>query len=136
MAHTVEPIITTMMRQIDGRSWCKFFLEHAVVVARALTVEPITAFVLDELLLFDGDDCRRDLAYEIPIVGDDDHGPVQELQCLLQHLFRGNVEVIRGLIQNRKLQSHSIIQHRINRAFSSPLRFSPCLSTASPLGRD
>ncbi len=32
------------------------------VVARALTVKLVIATVLDELLLLDGNDCRRDLA--------------------------------------------------------------------------
>lgn len=74
-----------------------------MVVARLLTVELIIATVLDELLFFDGDDCRRDLAYEIPIVGDNNHGSVKVLQCLLQHLLCGNVEMVRGLVQNEEI---------------------------------
>lgn len=50
----------------------------------------------------------RDVAQEIPVVGDEEDGPLVALENGLERFFGGNVHVVGGLVEKEEINCSSI----------------------------
>ena len=66
--------------------------------------------VLHDAVAFEDEEMVHNLVHEVAVVADNDDAALEVLQVLLQNLQRSDVEVVRGLVEDKEvgaLHEHS-----------------------------
>src|ERR1041385_4327076 len=67
------------------------------------SVVAISADILCDLCIFQGEDTIHGSIQKIPVMGDHQYRPVEIVQSVFQYLSRGNIKIVGRLVEQQKI---------------------------------